>query len=48
VRHVSGSSGLLHVEGSMTRISQFGLNIDGDATTVGARGTIAKVASETS
>jgi hypothetical protein len=42
--HASRSSGLLHVEASLARVSQSG----GGATTGGARGTIMKVASEAS
>jgi hypothetical protein len=48
VGHASRSSGLLGVEASLTRISQSGLKTGGDATTGGARGTIAEVASEAS
>jgi hypothetical protein len=39
---------LLDVEVSLARVSQFGLKTGGGATTDGARGTIAEVASETS
>jgi hypothetical protein len=39
---------LLDVEASLARVSQFGLKTGGGATTDGARGTIAEVASETS
>jgi hypothetical protein len=46
--HTSRSSNLLDVEASLARVSQSGLNTGGGATTVGARGTIAKVASEAS
>jgi hypothetical protein len=42
------SSSLLHVEVSLTRVSQSGLKTDGDAMTGGARGTIVKVTSEAS
>jgi hypothetical protein len=45
VGHASRSSGLLHMEASRVRVSQFGLKTDGGVTTGGARGTIAKVAS---
>jgi hypothetical protein len=46
VRHASRSSGLLHVEASMSRVSQSGLKTGGGATMGGACGTIAEVASE--
>jgi hypothetical protein len=46
--HTSRSSDLLHVEGSLARVSQSGLKTDGGTTTGGARGTIAEVASEAS
>jgi hypothetical protein len=46
--HMSGSSGLLHVEASLARVSHSGLKTGGGATTGGARGTIAEVASEAS
>jgi hypothetical protein len=39
---------LLGVEASLARVSQSGLKTDGGVTTGGARGTIAKVASEAS
>jgi hypothetical protein len=39
---------LLHVEASLTRVSQIGLKTGGDATMSGAHGTIAKVASAAS
>jgi hypothetical protein len=42
------SSSLLGVEVSLVRVSQSSLKIGGDATTDGARGTIAKVALEAS
>jgi hypothetical protein len=44
----SRSSGLLGVEASLARISQFGLKTGGGATTGGARGTIAEDVSEAS
>jgi hypothetical protein len=44
--HTSIFSGLFHVEASLARVSQSGLKTDGDATTGGARGTIAEVASK--
>jgi hypothetical protein len=44
VRHVLRSSGLLHVEASLTSISQSSLKTGGDATTGGARDTIVEVA----
>jgi hypothetical protein len=46
MRHASRSSGLLHVEASLARVSQSGLKTGGGATTGGARGTITKVTSE--
>jgi hypothetical protein len=46
--HASRSSGLLRVEASLARVSQSGLKTGGGATTGGARGTIAEVASEAS
>jgi hypothetical protein len=46
--HTSRSSGLFYVEASLTSVFQSGLKTDGGATTGGARGTIAKVASEAS
>jgi hypothetical protein len=46
--HASRSSGLLGVEASLARVSQSGLKTGGGATTGGARGTIAEVASEAS
>jgi hypothetical protein len=48
VGHTSRSSGLLHVEVSLARDSQSDLKTGGGATTDGARGTIAEVASELS
>jgi hypothetical protein len=48
VGHASRSSGLLHVEASLARVSQSGLKIGGGSTTGGARGTIAEVVSEAS
>jgi hypothetical protein len=47
-RHASRSSSLLGVEASLARVSQSGVKTDGGATTGGARGTIAVVASEAS
>jgi hypothetical protein len=44
--HVSRSSSFLGVEASLARVSQSGLKTGGGATTGGARGTIAEVASE--
>jgi hypothetical protein len=44
--HASRSSGLLHVEASLTRVSQSGLKTDRGVTTGGARDTIAEVVSE--
>jgi hypothetical protein len=46
--HASRSSGLLHVEASLDRVSQSGLNTGGGVTAVGARGTITEVTSEAS
>jgi hypothetical protein len=46
--HALRSIGLLHVEASLTRVSQSCLKIGGGATMDGARGTIAEVASEAS
>jgi hypothetical protein len=44
----SRPSGLLRVEASLARVSQYGMKTDGGATMGGARGTIAEVASEVS
>jgi hypothetical protein len=46
--YTSRSSGLLRMEASLTRVSLSGLKTDEGATTGGARGTIAEVASEVS
>jgi hypothetical protein len=46
--HTSRSSGLLRVEAGLASFSQSGLKTGGGATTGGARGTIAEVASEAS
>jgi hypothetical protein len=46
--HASRFSGLLHMEASLSRVSQSGLKTGGGATTGGARGTIAEVTSEAS
>jgi hypothetical protein len=46
--HIARSSSLLSVEASVAKISQSGLKTGGGATTDGARGTIAEVASEAS
>jgi hypothetical protein len=48
VGHVSRSSGLLRVEGSLARVSQSGLKTGGGVTMGGARGTITEVVSEVS
>jgi hypothetical protein len=48
VGHASRSSGLLHVEASLARVSQSGLKTGEGATMGGARGTIAEVVSEAS
>jgi hypothetical protein len=44
--HASRSSGLLHVEVSMTRVSQCGLKTGGGATAGDTHDIIAEVASE--
>jgi hypothetical protein len=46
--HTLRSSSLLGVEASLARVSQSGLKTGGGATTDGACGTIAEVASEAS
>jgi hypothetical protein len=43
--HASRSSGLLHVEASLARVSQCGLKTGGCATVGDARGIITEVAS---
>jgi hypothetical protein len=48
VGHTSRSSTLLDVKASLARVSQSGLKTGGGATTGGARGIIAEVASEAS
>jgi hypothetical protein len=48
VGHTSRSSGLLHGEVSLVRVSQSVLKIGGVATMGGARGTITKIVSEAS
>jgi hypothetical protein len=48
VGHASRSSGLVHVEASLARVSQSCLKTDGGATTGGALGTIIEVASKAS
>jgi hypothetical protein len=48
VVYASRSSGLLHVEASLARVSQSGLKTDRGAMAGGARGTIMEVASELS
>jgi hypothetical protein len=48
VGHASRSSGLLHVEASLAKVSQSGLNTGGGVTVGGARGTITEVASVSS
>jgi hypothetical protein len=48
VADASKSSGLLHVEASLARVSQSDLKTSGGATAAGARGTITEVASEAS
>jgi hypothetical protein len=46
VGHVSRSSSLFGVEVSLARVYQSNMKTGGGATTGGARGTIAEVASE--
>jgi hypothetical protein len=46
--HASRSSGLLHMEASLARVSQSVLKTGGGMTMGGARGTITEVASEAS
>jgi hypothetical protein len=48
VGHASRSSGLLHVEASLARVSQSRLKTGGGTTTGGTRGTITEVTSESS
>jgi hypothetical protein len=48
VGQASRSSSLLGIEASLVRVSQSVLKTGGGATTSGARGTIAEVASEAS
>jgi hypothetical protein len=48
MRHALRSSGLLHVEPSLDRVSQSGLKTGGGAMAGGARGTIMEVVSEAS
>jgi hypothetical protein len=48
VGHASRSSGLLHVEASLARVSQSGLKTYRGATMGGARGTIVEVVLEAS
>jgi hypothetical protein len=48
VGHALRSSGLLHVEASLARVSQSSLKTDGGATAGDARGTIVEVASDAS
>jgi hypothetical protein len=48
VGHALRSSGLLHVEASLTRVYQSDLKTGEGATMGGARGTIAEVTSEAS
>jgi hypothetical protein len=48
VGHASRSSGLLHVEASLARVSQSSMKTGGGATVGGACGIIAEVASEAS
>jgi hypothetical protein len=48
VGHALRSSGLLHMEASLTRVSQSYMKTDGGVTVVGARGTIVEVASKIS
>jgi hypothetical protein len=46
--HTSRSSGLLRLEASLARVSQFGLKTGGGAMVGGICGTITEVASRTS
>jgi hypothetical protein len=46
--HASRSSGLLHVEASLARVSQSGLKTGGGVTAGGARETIVEVTSKVS
>jgi hypothetical protein len=48
VGYASRSSGLLHVEASLSRVSQSVIKTNGGVTMGGARDTIAEVASESS
>jgi hypothetical protein len=48
VEHALRSSGLLHVEASLARVSLSGLKTGGGATAGGAHGTIVEVALEAS
>jgi hypothetical protein len=48
VGHATRSSGLLHVEACLARVSQPGLKTSGGTTASGARGAIVEVASESS
>jgi hypothetical protein len=48
VGHASRSNDLLHVEVSLTKVSQSGLKTGGGATMSGARGAITNVTSEAS
>jgi hypothetical protein len=48
VGHASRSNDLLHVEASLTKVSQSGLKTGGGATMGGARGAITNVTSEAS
>jgi hypothetical protein len=48
VGHALRSSGLLHVEASLARVSLSGRKTGGGAMTGGAHGTIAEVTSEAS
>jgi hypothetical protein len=46
--HTLRSGGLIHMEASLTNVSQSGLKTSGGVTVGGACGTIMKVALETS
>jgi hypothetical protein len=48
VRHMSRSSGLLHVKATLARVFQSDLNTGGGMTVSGTRDTITEVASESS
>jgi hypothetical protein len=45
VGHTTGSNGLLHIEASRGRVSQYGLKTGGGMTSSGAHGIITEVTS---